>query len=216
MVQTFTVNRGAQVITFDSPPPPTAVFGQTYIPTVNARPSGLTVTVVSTTPAGFVLISQMFFGLKRKKIVCTFSGVTATFVATGECSLQARQAGNTNYLPAANVVQTFGVGLAPQTISITTSAPTSAAVGGPGYTPAATATVMPVVITVDASASSICSISGGLVRGKEKKKKPNLKEHRFRTLALEPACCDSIRTEMRTLMRRRRGLNHTLWPRELR
>ena len=51
-----------------------------------------------------------------------------------------------------------------QTISYTSTAPTSAMVGSPTYTPMATATSdLAVTITVDASSSAVCSISGGVV-----------------------------------------------------
>ncbi len=146
VTQTFSVVRGTQVISFDTPAPASAVFGQTYTPTVVARPSLLTVSVVSGNTS-----------------VCTISSGIVSFVSVGVCVLNANQAGNTNYNPAAQVTQSFGVGLAPQSITITSTAPSSAVVGGPNYTPSATATVTPVSITVDAGASSICSIVGGIV-----------------------------------------------------
>ncbi len=52
----------------------------------------------------------------------------------------------------------------PQTISFTSAAPVNAIVGWLPYTPSASATSgLPVSITVDAAASSVCSISGGIV-----------------------------------------------------
>ncbi len=51
-----------------------------------------------------------------------------------------------------------------QTINFTSTAPSNATVGGPTYTPTATATSgLTVTLTIDASASSVCSISGGVV-----------------------------------------------------
>ena len=51
--------------------------------------------------------------------------------------------------------------LTSQTISFTSTAPTDAAIDGPTYTPAASATSsLPVDITVDASSSSVCAIDG--------------------------------------------------------
>ena len=51
-----------------------------------------------------------------------------------------------------------------QTISFTSSAPASATVGGPTYTVTATATSgLPVTFTIDASASTVCSIAGSTV-----------------------------------------------------
>ena len=51
-----------------------------------------------------------------------------------------------------------------QTITFTSTAPSAAVVGGATYTPIATATsLLPVTFTIDATASSVCSISGGVV-----------------------------------------------------
>jgi hypothetical protein len=51
-----------------------------------------------------------------------------------------------------------------QTINFTSTAPSNATTGGPTYTPTATATSgLPVTFTIDATASSVCSISGGIV-----------------------------------------------------
>jgi len=52
-----------------------------------------------------------------------------------------------------------------QTISFTTGGPLIAYVGGPGYAPAATGggSGNPVVFTIDGSAASVCTISGGVV-----------------------------------------------------
>ena len=51
-----------------------------------------------------------------------------------------------------------------QTISFTSTAPAGATVGGPTYTVTATATSgLPVTFTIDASATSVCSISGSTV-----------------------------------------------------
>jgi hypothetical protein len=58
----------------------------------------------------------------------------------------------------------FPVGKGSQTISFTSSAPVSAAVGGPTYTVTATASSgLPLAFTIDASATSVCSISGSTV-----------------------------------------------------
>ena len=52
----------------------------------------------------------------------------------------------------------------PQTITFTSAAPVNAIVGWLAYTPSASATSgLPVTITVDAAASTVCSISGGIV-----------------------------------------------------
>src|ERR1035441_7801711 len=52
--------------------------------------------------------------------------------------------------------------LTPQTVTFTSTAPTTATMGGATYTPTATATsTLPVAITVDSTSTSVCSISAG-------------------------------------------------------
>jgi hypothetical protein len=64
-------------------------------------------------------------------------------------------------------VMSGALGLAQQSISFTTSAPTDARVGEDTYSPQASATSgLPVTITIDSSSSAICSIVLGVVRFK--------------------------------------------------
>jgi hypothetical protein len=55
--------------------------------------------------------------------------------------------------------------LVPQTVTITSTAPSFAVVGGPTYTPTATGggSGNPVIITVDGSSTGVCSIASGIV-----------------------------------------------------
>ena len=122
------------------------VGGATYTPTATAT-SGDAVVITSGTTS-----------------VCTISRRRVSFVTVGTCTLDFNDAGNANYNAAAQVQQTFAVGKGTQTVSFTSTAPANATVGGATYTPAATATSgLAVTITVDSSASAICSISGGVV-----------------------------------------------------
>jgi hypothetical protein len=58
----------------------------------------------------------------------------------------------------------WGVIKGSQTITFTSTAPAAATVGGPTYTVTATASSgLPVSFTIDASATSVCSISGSTV-----------------------------------------------------
>jgi hypothetical protein len=58
----------------------------------------------------------------------------------------------------------FHVGKGNQTITFTSTAPAGATVGGPTYTVTATASSgLAVTLTIDAAASSVCSISGQAV-----------------------------------------------------
>ncbi len=86
------VAKASQTITFTSTAPSNAVFGgPTYTVTATAS-SGLTVTFGSSTSS-----------------VCTVSGSTVSFVGVGTCTVTASQSGNTNYLAAPQVTQSFTV-----------------------------------------------------------------------------------------------------------
>jgi aspartate 1-decarboxylase len=142
-----TVGQTAQSITFtSSPTAPT--YGGSYTVTATGGASGNPVTFSSATTG-----------------VCTVAGATVTFVHAGTCTIDADQAGSTYYSAAPQAHQTFTVAKAPQAVTFTSTAPAAAVVGGPGYTPTATggASGNPVTLTVDASTSATCSISGGVV-----------------------------------------------------
>jgi hypothetical protein len=78
-----------QTITFNNPGAQTVGTPLTLVATAS---SGLTVAFASTTPT-----------------VCTVSGVTATFLIAGTCSITASQAGNATYAAATPVPQSFTV-----------------------------------------------------------------------------------------------------------
>jgi hypothetical protein len=88
--RSFTVNAASQAITF-------APLSNVILPagplTLSATASsGLAIAFTSTAPS-----------------VCTASGNTATILAAGTCAIQATQAGNTDYLKAQPVSQSFTV-----------------------------------------------------------------------------------------------------------
>jgi hypothetical protein len=84
------VNRKGQSITF--PTIPTTHLSAGTVSLSATASSGLTVSFASTTPS-----------------VCTVSGTTATLVSAGTCTIQATQAGNSDYLAAATVNKSFTV-----------------------------------------------------------------------------------------------------------
>ena len=98
----------AQTITFVNPG--TQNVG-TPLNLVGSSTSGLTVAFTSQTTG-----------------VCTISGTTATFLATGTCTIDAKQAGNTTYAAATMVPQSFTVdaALKAQTITFTDGLPATA------------------------------------------------------------------------------------------
>ena len=92
-MQSFTLTvsgQATQSIVFNGPTSQT--FGPTLVPLTATASSGLPVTFSSTTLS-----------------VCTVSGSNVTMVTTGTCTINANQAGNTTFLPAQTVTQSFGI-----------------------------------------------------------------------------------------------------------
>ncbi len=148
--QSFAVGLGSQAITFTSTAPAAAVVaGPTYTPTATGGGS--------LNPVTFTIDASA-------TSVCSINLGVVSFTAVGTCKINADQAGNTNYNPAPQVSQSFAVGKGSQTITFTSTAPTTAVAGGT-YTPTATggASLNPVTFTIDASAASVCSINLGIV-----------------------------------------------------
>ncbi len=147
--QTITVGKGSETVSFTSIAPTNAtVGGPTYTPTATAT-SGLAVT--------FSIDSG-------SSLVCSISAGVVRFTGVGTCTVDANQAGNTNWNPAPQQTQTITVGKASQTVTFTSTAPTNATVGGPTYTPTATATSgLAVSFSIDSGSSSVCTISAGVV-----------------------------------------------------
>jgi len=145
--QSFAV-LGTQSITFTSTPPKPALVGGTYTVTATGGASGNPVTF-SIDPSA--------------KGSCSISGATVTFVAVGTCVIDANQAGNASYEAATQVQQSFAV-LGTQSITFTSTTPSTAVIGGT-YTVTASggASGNPVTFSIDASATGSCSISGATV-----------------------------------------------------
>lgn len=145
--QSITVGKIPQTITFSSPPSNPKV-GDTDAIYATAS-SGLTPVTLTVAPSS--------------ASICTLSGSTSpssvTFLAVGNCIINANQAGNGIYNAATNS-ETIGVGKASQTISFSTP-PTHATVGGSTYSITATASSgLPVDLIVDPTSASICTLSG--------------------------------------------------------
>ncbi|HXD83110.1 MAG TPA: hypothetical protein VN599_01640 [Rudaea sp.] len=147
----ITINKANQTITYTSTAPGSAtVAGATYTVTATGGASGNTVTFAIDASASSV---------------CTISGSTVSFTGAGTCTIDANQAGNTNYNAATQAQQSFAVGKASQTITFTSTAPGSATVGGATYTVTATggASGNAVTFAIDAASSGVCTISGSTV-----------------------------------------------------
>jgi hypothetical protein len=94
VTRSFQITKVPQTITFAQPNDELLATGTvTLAPTAS---SNLTVTMTSSTPS-----------------VCTVVGFVVTFVATGTCTLNTAQAGNSTYLAATNVSRSFQITLTP-------------------------------------------------------------------------------------------------------
>jgi uncharacterized repeat protein (TIGR02543 family) len=139
--------QATQTITFTSAPPNSAAVGSTYALTATGGTSANPVTF-SADPASAG--------------ICTVTTATVNFIGAGTCLIDANQAGDANDLAAPQVQQSVVVTQGSQSISFSSTAPSNATVGGATYAAAASASSgLPVALTIDASASGVCSIASG-------------------------------------------------------
>jgi hypothetical protein len=104
----------SQTINFTSTAPNTAAVGE--------PPYTVTATATSGLPVSLTIDSSA-------ASVCSLSGAVVSFTGTGECVIDANQAGEGLYAPAAQVQQSFDVGFPPD--SITSPDHVTAVVGTP-------------------------------------------------------------------------------------
>ncbi|HEY1732991.1 MAG TPA: Ig-like domain-containing protein, partial [Acidimicrobiales bacterium] len=147
--QSFSVGKGAQMVSFTSAAPTNAVVaGATYTPAATAT-SGL--------PVSFSIAPST-------ASVCSITGGVVGFTTDGTCTVDANQAGDANWNAAPQITQSFSVGKGMQTIGFTSVEPSNATAGGSSYTPAATATSgLPVTLSLDTVSASACTYSGGVI-----------------------------------------------------
>lgn len=99
--QSIAVGKGAQAVNITSTPPANAkAGGATYTVTATGGASGNPVTFSSADTS-----------------VCTVSGATVSFVGAGTCTINADQAGNSDYLAAPQAHQSFAVAAAGDTVA---------------------------------------------------------------------------------------------------
>jgi hypothetical protein len=142
--QSFAIGRRAQTISFTSTPPSSATVGGAYAVSAAAS-SGLAV-AFSSASAG----------------VCTVSGTTVSFAAAGTCTVDADQSGDASYAAAPLAQQSFfvaGAAKSVQTITFTTTAPSSAAIGDTYVAGATASSGLPVSLSV----AGACTLSGSTV-----------------------------------------------------
>jgi uncharacterized repeat protein (TIGR03803 family) len=90
-------------------------------------------------------------------LVCTVSGATTSLILAGSCTIQATQAGNSTYLAATPVDQTFSVEHASQTIGFTPVAAGQVAATHVNLSASATSGL---AVTFSSLTPSICTVSG--------------------------------------------------------
>ena len=141
VVQSFTVAKGAQTITFGALGGKT--FGDAAFPVSATASSGQAVTFAATGS-------------------CTIAGSTVTITGAGSCTVTASQAGNTNYTAAADVQQSFTIAKASQTIGFPLISPTPTFVtGGTGtFTVAATGGASGNPVTFSSTTPGACTTGG--------------------------------------------------------
>ena len=138
---TFTFTKATQSITFTDP------ADITY----GTSPSTLTATSTSTLTVAFTAATSG---------VCSVSGTAVTVVSVGTCTINANQAGNADYEAASQVVQSFAISKASQTVTFT--APSDMTVGD---TPASLLAISTSGLTVafTTATSGVCTVSGTTV-----------------------------------------------------
>jgi hypothetical protein len=96
---------------------------------------------------------------------CSLSGATLTPTGAGTCMVTATKAANGNYLVANSSSTAITINQGTQVISYTTAAPSGATYSGSTYSPTATggASGNAVILSIDATASSVCTISSGVI-----------------------------------------------------
>ncbi|HEY4095932.1 MAG TPA: right-handed parallel beta-helix repeat-containing protein, partial [Baekduia sp.] len=149
--QSFEVARGAQTITFTSDAPTDAAVGGTYDLTATGGASGKPVT----------------FSIDQASDTdtCMITDATVSFTGPGSCVIDADQADNDSYDAAGQQQQSFDIARGAQTITFTSSAPTTATVGGTyDLTATGGASDKPVTFSIDpASDTDACTITDSTV-----------------------------------------------------
>ncbi len=139
VTRTFAVARGAQIITFAGPA--SGGLDSPSVPLTASTSAGLTVTFSSGSTS-----------------VCTVSGSTVTLKTVGTCSLKASQAGNNNYEAASDVVRTFSVSAASQTITF--AQPADVTFGVSAFTVSASAAPSDLTVAFASTTTNVCTLSG--------------------------------------------------------
>jgi hypothetical protein len=140
--QSFVISPADQSISFTDPADIASFVPNQSVGLTATATSGLTVAFASTTPA-----------------ICSVSGATATVLSAGTCTITANQAGNGSYNPAPEVIQSFDIDPADQSISFTDPADIASFVPNQAVGLTATAT-SGLTVAFASTTPAICSVSG--------------------------------------------------------
>lgn len=121
-------------------------FSSTAISLNLTATSGLAVALSSSTPS-----------------VCSATGLQITMLASGTCIVSADQAGNSNFLPAPTVTQSFTITRATQSISLTPATSLQLAVGATQTLAASGALGSGAITYQVTTGNSVCSLSGAVL-----------------------------------------------------
>ena len=121
--------------------------------TISARFAGSALTLTATASSGLPVSYT-----SSTPSVCAVSGVAASLIAAGTCTIQASQAGDPVYAPAPSVTQSFAVNLVSQTITFTSISNQIINTSAPVTLAATASSGLPVVFT--SSTTSVCTVSG--------------------------------------------------------
>lgn len=120
---------------------------------ISAQSAGGSVTLSATASSGLAVSFA-----SNTSAVCTVSGNLANLVASGTCTIQASQAGDSAYAAAIPVAQSFSVALQSQTIDFNSI---SAQFAGGSVALSATAT-SGLAVSFSSNTSEVCTVSGSV------------------------------------------------------
>ncbi len=126
-------------------------FGIIFDQLANAAPFSLSATATSALPITYTATTLS---------VCTVAGNTVTIKGVGTCSIHANQAGNANYNPAPEVIQSFNVSLVPQTVTFGPLADVTFGTGPMILTAQASSGLL---VTFTTPTPSVCTVTGQTV-----------------------------------------------------
>ena len=154
-----TATLASQTISFTTTAPSTASYGSTF-PMAAQSTSGLSVSLT---------VDAISTGVCSLGTTSVAGGVTSATVtissSTGTCTIDANQAGNSNYNAAAQQQTSATAVLASQSISFTTTAPSTASYGSTFLVAAQSTSGLTVSLTVDAVSTGVCSLGSSIVAG---------------------------------------------------